>query len=104
MIRAEIRAIVGAAETALRAAGLRQVRVRHHGTLARIELGRENLPRLLAPAAARAAARAVRRAGYARVGLDLGGYRQGSLLTGRVGPGPQSGTGGGVPPAPGLER
>ncbi len=88
--------MVEAAEAALRAEGLRQVRVRHHGDLARIELAREELAGLLAPGPARAAAAAVRRAGYARVAVDLAGYRHGSLL---------AGAGGGVRAAsPGLER
>jgi uncharacterized protein len=71
--------MVEAAEAGLRAAGLRQVRVRHHGGLARIEVAPGELPRLLGPAGARAAAAAVRAAGYRRVGVDLEGYRQGSL-------------------------
>ncbi len=70
---------VEAAEAALRGAGLRQVRVRHHGDLARIEVAPEELVGLLAPAAARAAAAAVRAAGYRRVAVDLAGYRQGGL-------------------------
>ena len=73
--------MVETAEAGLRAAGLRQVRVRHHGDLARIEVAREELPGLLGPAGARAAAAAVRAAGYRRVALDLGGYRQGNLRT-----------------------
>ncbi len=78
--------MVEAAEAALRAAGLRQVRVRHHGDLARIEAAREELAGLLAPAAARAAGAAVRAAGYRRVAVDLGGYRQGSLGATPAGP------------------
>ncbi len=77
-VTAERLAMVEAAEGALRAAGLRQVRVRHHGDLARIEVASEELPGLLAPRAARAAAVAVRAAGYRRVAVDLAGYRQGS--------------------------
>jgi len=52
---------VEAAETALRTSGLRQVRVRHHGDLARVELGGADLFRLRAgklPAEAEAAIRA----------------------------------------------
>ena len=54
-----------------------------HPHLARIEVAREELPGLLAPAAARAAAAAVRAAGYRRVAVDLAGYRSGSLLATR---------------------
>ena len=80
--------MVEAAEAGLREAGLRQVRVRHHGDLARIEVAPEELPALLRPAAARAAAVAVRAAGYRRVAVDLAGYRQGGLQAFRAeGPG-----------------
>lgn len=76
--------MIEAAEAALRAMGLRQVRVRHHGDLARIEAAPEELPGLLLPPAARAAAAALRAAGYRRVVVDLAGYRQGSLLAARA--------------------
>jgi uncharacterized protein len=68
-------AAVGDAERALRALGFREVRVRHHGDLARVEVPRADLPR----AAARAddVARAVRAAGFAVATLDLAGLRTG---------------------------
>lgn len=69
------------AEEALRALGVTgDLRVRHHGDLARIELDPAQLERWLAPGASRALARAVRGAGgFARVALDLRGFRSGSL-------------------------
>lgn len=69
------------AEEALRALGVSgDLRVRHHGDLARIELAASELDRWLAPAARRALASAVREAaGFARVALDLRGFRSGSL-------------------------
>lgn len=70
---------IGRAERALRALGFRQVRVRHHDTVARIELDPGDFPRLLDPALRETAIQAVRAAGYAYVALDLAGYRTGSL-------------------------
>jgi uncharacterized protein len=70
---------IGRAERALRALGFRQVRVRHHDTIARIELDPEDFPRLLDPALRARVIAAVRDAGYPIVTLDLQGYRTGSL-------------------------
>jgi pyridinium-3,5-biscarboxylic acid mononucleotide sulfurtransferase len=69
------------AELAVRALGVRgEVRVRHHGDLARVELPPEDVERWLAPDAARRLRDAVRdAAGFARVAVDLRGYRTGSL-------------------------
>jgi pyridinium-3,5-biscarboxylic acid mononucleotide sulfurtransferase len=67
------------AETALRDLGFRICRVRHHDTLARLELGRDEIARALEPAVAEAIDRALRALGYEHVTLDLRGYRMGSL-------------------------
>ncbi|HJR62315.1 MAG TPA: ATP-dependent sacrificial sulfur transferase LarE [Gemmatimonadaceae bacterium] len=68
------------AERALRALGVTgDLRVRHHGDLARVELTTAELRGWLAPERQRAMARAVRGAGFARVALDLRGFRSGSL-------------------------
>ena len=68
------------AERALRALGVEgDLRVRHHGDVARVEIARAELGRWLAPEARRALRDAVRGAGYARVALDLRGFRSGSL-------------------------
>ena len=68
------------AERALRALGIAgDLRVRYHGDLARVELGRDELSAWMEPARQRALARAVRDAGFARVALDLRGFRSGSL-------------------------
>jgi uncharacterized protein len=56
--------------------------VRHHGDVARIEVGASELPRLLEPDVAAAADAAVRRAGFKYVAVDLRGYRLGSLNEG----------------------
>ena len=72
------------AEEALRALGLRVVRVRHEVDGARVEIGRDELERALAPPEAARIEAAVREAGYARVTIDPKGYRTGSLNEGVV--------------------
>ena len=67
------------AEDALRALGFRVCRVRHHDTLARVEIGRDEMARALEPEMRTAIARELRAAGYRYVTLDLDGYRTGSL-------------------------
>jgi uncharacterized protein len=68
---------VGQAEAALRALGFGQLRVRHHGPVARIELDPEGLSRLADPAIRSRVVAAVRDAGYSHVTADLAGYREG---------------------------
>jgi uncharacterized protein len=63
----------------LREFGFRQVRVRAHGELARIEIAPDELPRALQAEMAEAIAARVRGTGFAYATLDLDGYRQGSL-------------------------
>jgi len=67
------------AEQALRALGFRVFRVRHHDAIARLELGRDEMPRALEPDVAAEIDRGLRALGYAHVVLDLRGYRLGSL-------------------------
>jgi uncharacterized protein len=67
------------AETVLRDLGFRVCRVRHHDTMARIELAREEMPRALEADIAEAIDRELRAIGYTHVTLDLRGYRLGSL-------------------------
>ncbi len=69
------------AEAALRSLGFRSVRVRHHETIARIELPPEERARLLDPPLASEAVQAVKAAGYRYVVLDLEGYRPGGRPT-----------------------
>jgi uncharacterized protein len=68
---------IEALEDALHALGLRQVRVRYHQELARIEVARDELERAFA--ARDAITRAGKAAGFTYVTLDLAGYRSGSL-------------------------
>lgn len=66
-------------EEALRALGFKQVRVRYHGELARIEVAPDELPRALTPAMAQKFAEIFKGLGFRFVTLDLEGYRQGSF-------------------------
>jgi len=66
-------------EERLRALGFRQVRLRHHGHLARIEIAPDELPRALTADVARAIVGAIKPLGFRWVSLDLEGYRTGSL-------------------------
>ena len=67
------------AENVLRDLGFRICRVRHHDTIARLALGRDEIARALEPATAEAIDRELRAIGYAHVTVDLRGYRLGSL-------------------------
>jgi uncharacterized protein len=68
---------VAKAEAAVRTLGFRQVRVRHHGDVARLELDIADLAAALARR--EELVTAVRAAGYRFVSLDLEGFRSGSL-------------------------
>jgi uncharacterized protein len=68
---------VAAAEAALRALGFAQLRVRHYGDLARLELDGGDIDRAVAQREAVVAA--VQGAGYVYVTLDLEGFRSGNL-------------------------
>jgi uncharacterized protein len=70
---------IGAAERALRELGFAEVRVRHHGEVARIEVAVEEIPRLAQPETRSAVLRALTRLGFAYVAVDLVGFRSGSL-------------------------
>ena len=78
-ITAEKLAQIGQAEAALRELGFRELRVRHHGSTARIELPRAELARVVTGDLADEIVRRVRAAGFAFVALDLEGLRSGSL-------------------------
>jgi pyridinium-3,5-biscarboxylic acid mononucleotide sulfurtransferase len=67
------------AEDAVRLLGLRNFRVRHHGTVARIEIAENELPSALDPVLFRRLSTAVRAAGFNYVAVDCDGYRSGSM-------------------------
>jgi len=68
---------VAAAESGLRALGFRQLRVRHYGDLARLEVPVEDLAAVLDRRTE--VIDAVHAAGYRNVTLDLEGFRSGNL-------------------------
>ena len=76
-VTVEVLRQVELAEAAVRRLGFRQVRVRHHGQVARIEVDREEMERAFA--AREQLLEGLRAAGYAFVALDLEGYSTGAL-------------------------
>jgi uncharacterized protein len=70
---------VEAGEAWLRARGFRDVRLRHHGTIARLEVESGELARLVAEPLRSECVAALRGLGFAYVALDLVGFRSGSL-------------------------
>ncbi len=66
-------------EDRVRALGFRQVRLRYHGELARIEIGQEELERAMEPDVIDTIVRTIRELGFQHVELDPEGYRTGSL-------------------------
>ncbi len=70
---------VGAAEAMLRSLGVRQVRVRHHGDVARIETDDAGMAIVFAAENRARVVERLRNLGFKHVALDLAGYRQGSL-------------------------
>lgn len=79
MITEEKLGAVHAAERALSAEGFSQVRVRHHGSVARIEVAPHELEKIMDPNVRRVVVEELRRIGFAHVALDLEGYETGKL-------------------------
>ena len=70
---------IARAETLLRSFGFKQLRVRDHGVLARIEIAREDIERALMVEMRQRIVVGCKTFGYTYVCLDLEGYRTGSL-------------------------
>lgn len=66
-------------EDGLRELGFRQLRVRFHDTIARLEIDVEDLPRVVAPGTRERIVALGKRLGFTYVALDLAGFRSGSL-------------------------
>jgi uncharacterized protein len=66
-------------EAAIRSLGFQVVRVRDHGDIARIEIGREELDRAVESGNRRLLTKACKQQGYTYVCLDLEGYRTGAM-------------------------
>lgn len=78
---------IGGLEASLKALGFRQIRVRWHDKIARIEIDLSELPRLLESGVREEVVAAGKKHGFLYVTLDLGGYRTGShneVLVGRA--------------------
>jgi uncharacterized protein len=66
-------------EDGLRELGFRQLRVRFHDTIARLEIDADDLPRVVAPGVRERIVALGKRLGFSYVALDLAGFRSGSL-------------------------
>jgi len=71
--------MVERAEELVRSLGFRELRVRHHGELARVELPIADLPRALDPGMREKLTKGLEAIGFRFVTLDLNGLRSGSL-------------------------
>ncbi|HEX5323382.1 MAG TPA: hypothetical protein VFW40_06315, partial [Capsulimonadaceae bacterium] len=84
-ITAELLARLDAAEDYLRHdLGFLQVRVRHHDTIARIEIDPAEMDRLLDPGLRAQISEKLKALGYTYVAVELSGYKSGSLNAGMV--------------------
>lgn len=72
-------AVIDHAEQFLMDLGFRQVRVRHHGDIARIEVAAADMPKMLADGNAEKVYSKMRELGFVYAALDLKGYRTGSM-------------------------
>lgn len=70
---------VDAFEDGLRALGFRQLRVRYHGEMARLEIDLVDMPRVLEPGVRESIVALGRAQGFTFVALDLAGFSSGSL-------------------------
>jgi pyridinium-3,5-biscarboxylic acid mononucleotide sulfurtransferase len=67
------------AEESMRQLGFRELRVRHHGELARVEIARVEMPQALTMETLDAITAALRDLGFKYVTLDCAGFRSGSM-------------------------
>lgn len=70
---------IGKAERLIRSLGFKRVRVRHHDTIARIEVDAADIERIIDPAIRMLIDTQLREFGYQYVTLDIRGYRTGSM-------------------------
>ena len=70
-------------ETLLRELGFAELRVRHHGETARIEVSLNELPRLVAPGVREQVVEGLKGLGFRWIALDLEGLRSGNLNPGQ---------------------
>ena len=74
--------MVDRAESMLKQMGFKQVRVRHHDAIARIEVPPEEMGRFVESGKNEEIVRHLEKIGYQYVTMDLKGYRSGSLNEG----------------------
>jgi uncharacterized protein len=79
MVTREVLEQVERGEESLRQLGFREFRVRHHGELARVEIARAELARVLTMEMMDKISSELRKAGFQYVALDCTGFRSGSL-------------------------
>jgi len=70
---------ISSAESALKKLGFRQVRVRHHGNIARIELPIHDMPKILDSKIKNSVIKSLKNLGYIYITLDIEGYTTGSM-------------------------
>ncbi|MCX6006914.1 MAG: ATP-dependent sacrificial sulfur transferase LarE [Chloroflexi bacterium] len=66
-------------EACLKSMGIKQVRLRHHGDVARIEVGEDDIPFFLDNNNRQITVTALKKLGYKYITVDLQGFRSGSL-------------------------
>ena len=75
----EALAVIEKGEDAIRGLGFRQLRVRHHGDIVRIEIAKDEMSRALTSEMATEFTRIFKALGFTFVTLDLEGFRSGSM-------------------------
>ena len=70
---------IGSAESALKKLGFKQVRVRHHGNIARIELPTHDIRKILNSKIKNTVIKSLKKLGYIYITLDIEGYTTGSM-------------------------
>jgi uncharacterized protein len=76
-ITAKMLSQIAQGESFLRSLGIQELRVRHHGRSARIEIGREEFTKITSPETMQAIRKELREIGFASALLDLEGYKTG---------------------------
>jgi uncharacterized protein len=76
-ITAQMLSQIAQGESFLRSLGFKELRVRHHGKSARIEIGVEDFPQISSPPVIRLVGRQLKQLGFTSVTLDIEGHRSG---------------------------
>jgi pyridinium-3,5-biscarboxylic acid mononucleotide sulfurtransferase len=84
LVSLEKLSMIDRAEAYVRSLGFRDLRVRHHDTIARLELSPSDFPKLLEGNMAAEISKTLKEYGFKFVTLDLQGFRSGSLNEGIV--------------------